>query len=47
VNRLSALPLLAPEFPEEIHELVTQARLGDNPGVRMMLERVARGDFEW
>lgn len=47
VNRLSALPRITPEFPEELHELIIQARLGDNPGLKRFLERLSRGEFEW
>ncbi len=47
VNRLSALPRITPEFPEELHELIMQARLGDNPGLKRFLERLSRGEFEW
>lgn len=47
VNRLSALPCISPEFPEELHELIMQARLGDNPGLKQSLEKLSRGEFEW
>jgi len=47
VNRLSALPRITPEFPEELHELIMQARMGDNPGLKRFLERLSRGEFEW
>lgn len=47
VNRLSALPRITPDFPDELHELIMQARLGDNPGLKRFLERLSRGEFEW
>lgn len=45
VMRLNALPRIHPEFSEQMTELLHQARLGDNPGIKELLAGMTRAQL--
>ncbi|MDO8847910.1 MAG: nucleoside-diphosphate sugar epimerase/dehydratase [Coriobacteriia bacterium] len=45
VTRLNALPRIAPDFGDQIADLLMQARLGDNPGIKQLLAELSGACF--
>lgn len=45
VMRLNALPRIKPELPDMMTELLLQARLGDNPGIKELLALMTRAEL--